>query len=163
MMLGHRQSWPPPSLRVAYAINFPALTAAYPVQFASWSDNRVFYRRDPFIWLSVQDSVFLLAVGALWYGLGTMLDRKLGRRSSIIGSKSLAVIRLTMGSLFAVGVATLAMFYTMLTDADRPYRQIGPFGLIWAALLFWYFGSTLLVALRTFPPNKANSTGLKLP
>jgi hypothetical protein len=56
--VGRRATWPPPLLRISYALNFPALTAAYPVRFASWSDNRVFYRREPFIWLSAQDSLF---------------------------------------------------------------------------------------------------------
>ena len=151
--VGFRQSWPPPILRMSYAVNFPALTAAYPVQFASWSDNRVFYRREPFIWLSVQDSVFLLGVGTLWYGLGAMLDRRFGRGSSVRRLKSLEVIRLTMGCLLAVGVAELAVSYTMLTDTDRPYRQIGPFGLIWALVLFCYFVWKLVAVSKTLTPD----------
>jgi hypothetical protein len=148
-MLGHRKNWPPPTLRVAYAVNFPALAATHFVQFASWSDNRVFYLGDPYVRLSVQDSIFLLSVGALWFGLGGVLDRRLSRRGCVIRSKPLTVIMLTTGCLFAVGVATLAMHDTMLTDADRPYRQIGPFGLIWALGLITYFAGRLVVASKS--------------
>jgi len=33
MLLGYRSVYPPPILRFAYAINFPAIAAAYSVQF----------------------------------------------------------------------------------------------------------------------------------
>jgi hypothetical protein len=149
-LLGFRQAWPPPILRISYAINFPAVAAAYPVQFAHWSYFTILHHREtPFIWVSVQDSIFLFGVGSLWCWLGTMLDHRLSRESSVRRSKSLAVTGLTMGCLFAVGVGALAIFYTMLTNADRPYRQIGPFGLIWAVVLLCYFVRWLVVVLRT--------------
>lgn len=143
-----RQTWPPPVLRMSYAINFPAVAVAYSVQFASWSSWTVF-RREPFIRLSVQDSMFLLGVGALWYWLGTALDRLLGHRSNARRSKPLTMLGLATGCLFAVGVAALATFYTMATDADRPYRQIGLFGLIWAVVLLCHFVWSLVVVLKT--------------
>jgi len=149
--VGRRATWPPPLLRISYALNFPALTAAYPAQFASWSDNRVFYRREPFIWLSAQDSLFLLAIGALWYWLGAMLDGLRGRRSSVQRSKSMTIARQAIGCVFAVGVVALGTYYSTLSNADRPYRQIGPFGLIWGVTLFCYFVWRLVAILS--PPT----------
>ncbi len=92
---------------------------------------------------------FFLGVGALWYWLGTALDRLLGRRSNARRSKPLTMLGLATGCLFAVGVAALATFYTMATDADRPYRQIGLFGLIWAVVLLCHFVWSLVVVLKT--------------
>jgi len=58
------------------------------------------------------------------------------------------LVPLAIGFLFAVGVDALASFFVMLTDADRPMRQIGFFGLAWAVSLLWYFANNLIRALR---------------
>jgi hypothetical protein len=124
VLLGYRKAWPPPILRRSYAVNFPALTTSYSVQFASWADLEVLrHNSPPYVSLSVQQCIFLLSVGALWYWIGAMLDRLVGRRSNARRSKQLTIISLTIGCLFAVGVATLATFYTTLTDADRPLAR----------------------------------------
>lgn len=150
MLLGYRKAWPPPILRTSYAVNFPAVTASYSVQFASWANFEVVrYNRPPYVSWSVQQCIFLLSVGARWYWIGAMLDRLVGRRSNARRSRQLTIISLTIGCLFAVGVATLARFYTTLTDADRPLRRIGHFGLAWGAVLLCYFILKLVVVLRT--------------
>lgn len=157
-LVGFRQTWPPPILRAAYAVNFPALVASYSVQFASWSDIPVLYNREgPFIWVSVQDGIFLVSVGILWYWLGSILDRRLGGYNEIPRSKPLAVVALLSGCLFAITAATLATLYATRTDADRPYRQIGPFGLVWSAMLLCYFCWKLISLYRTGAPHDVRS------
>src|ERR1051326_7701385 len=74
MLLGFRKTWPPPVLRISYAANFPAFTAAYSVQFASWAQRAVISHQGPqFVYISVQDCIFLASVGVLWYWIGRML------------------------------------------------------------------------------------------
>lgn len=150
MLVGHRMAWPPPVLRMSYAVNFPALAASIPVRYAPWSDNPVIYhRQNPFIWVSVEDCVFLLGVGLLWYWMGAKLDRGLRQHRAVRSSRLLTVLKLTTGSLFSLGVAGLAIFYATRSDADRPYKQIGPFCLIWAVVLLYYFGRKLALAIGT--------------
>jgi len=150
MLLGFRKTWPPPVLRISYAVNFPAFTAAYSVQFASWAPRDVIRYRGPlFVSISVQDCIFLASVGVLWYWIGRILDRRKRSPQTAPILKSLGVVPLSIGFLFSVGVAALASFYAMLTDADRPLRQIGFLGLLWAVTLLWYFGSNLIATLRT--------------
>lgn len=150
MLLGFRQTWPPPVLRVSYAVNFPAFTAAYSVQFASWAPRDVIrYQGRPFVSISVQDCIFLVSVGVLWYWIGRILDRRKRAPQTAPIPKSLGVVRPSIGLLFSVGVSALASFCAMLTDADRPLRQIGFLGLLWAGTLLWHFGSNLIASLRT--------------
>jgi hypothetical protein len=150
MLLGYRQTWPPPILRMSYAMNFPALTASYSLQFARWATIEVVrYNRPPFLFLTLQDCMFLLSVGVLWYWLGAKLDGLVGRRITAQRSRQIIIIGPTVGCVFAVGVAALATFYATLTDADRPLRQIGLFGLAWAAALLWVFIRKLMAVLRT--------------
>lgn len=147
-LVGLRKAWPPPILRASYAVNFPALTVSYAVQFTDWGVIPVIRRADhPFIWLTVQNNIFLVAVGALWYRLGTMLDSHV-RPLLIDSSRALHLLKSVMGCLYALAVAALAIFYVTLTNADLPLRQIGFVGLLWAAILLWYFGSNLKTALR---------------
>jgi hypothetical protein len=150
MLLGYRMAWPPPILRTSYALNFPALTVVIPFRFSSWSRRHVFrYQGPPFVLLSVEDCIFLTAVGALWYWLGSKIDRRKRVTTEAPGSKSLKTVSLMIGFLFSAGVTALASFYVMLTDADRPFRQIGLFGLLWGVALLWYFVSNLMRVLRT--------------
>jgi hypothetical protein len=130
-LVGRRLAWPPPILRASYALNFPALTAVVPFRFLSWSRREVVRHQGFFfVLLSVEDCIFLTAVGALWYWLGSKLDRRKRGASATPASKSLKIVSLMMGFLFSVGVTALASFYVMLTDADRPFRQIGALGLV---------------------------------
>jgi hypothetical protein len=155
-LLGYRKAWPPPMLRMSYALNFPAHAAAFSVQFAhslgirfNWDTIPVIYRRDrPFIWVSVEDCMFLITVGALWFWLGEMLEGR-ARQGVRPKARVLAIIKSLTGCCCALAVAALATFYATLTNADLPLRQIGFFGLLWAASLSWYFGSHLIAALRT--------------
>jgi hypothetical protein len=150
MLLGYRSVFPPPILRLTYAMDFPAVTAAYSVQFASWAAREVVhYQGPPVVSLSVQNCVFLAGVGVLWYWIGEMLDRRKCRTETASSSNSSGPVPFAIGFLFAVGVDALASFFAMHTEADRPMRQIGFFGLVWAVSLLWYFGSNLIAALRT--------------
>ncbi|HSY90545.1 MAG TPA: hypothetical protein VK812_04190, partial [Candidatus Binatus sp.] len=145
MLLGYRSVFPPPMLRFTYAMNFPAVSAAYSVQSASWAAREaVHYQGPPFVSLSVQDCIFLTSVGVLWYVIGRMLDQRKLRPETTRSSKSSRLVPLALGFLFSVAVGALASFFAMLTDADRPLRQIGFFGLAWAVNLLWYFGSNLI-------------------
>lgn len=149
-LLGWRKTWPPPILRMSYAVNFPAFTAAYSVQFASWAPRDVVrYEGPPFVTLSAQNCIFLTSVGALWYWIGRVLDRRTRKLKPTPNPKSMGVLPLTIGFLFSISVGALASFYAMLTDADRPYRQIGFLGLVWAVALLWCFGSNLTAVLRS--------------
>jgi hypothetical protein len=152
MLLGYRSIFPPPILRMSYAMNFPALAAVVPFRFwGSWSlRNVVSYQRTPFFFfsLSVEDCMFLTAVFALWYWLGSGLDQRKQATNRDLRSKSTRVTLLTIGCLLSAGVGTLASYYVMLTDADRPFRQIGMAGLVWAVTSLWYFVSNLMAAFR---------------
>jgi hypothetical protein len=149
-LLGWRRTWPPPILRVSYAINFPAHTGTVAVSKIPFDwDTPVIHRENhPFIWLSVQDCTFLLAVGALWYWLGSIIDRHSVRVASQ-RSKVLALVKWTIGCFCTLAVAALAILYVSLTNSDLPLREIGFFGLVWAVILAWYFGSNLTTILRT--------------
>jgi hypothetical protein len=150
MLLGYRSVFPPPILRFTYAMNFPAVTAAYSVQFASWATREVVhYQGPPFVSLSVQNCIFLASVGVLWYWIGRMLDQRKCRTETASSPTSSGMVPLAIGFLFAMSVDALASFFAMHTDADRPMRQIGFFGLVWGVSLLWYFGSSLIAALRT--------------
>jgi len=146
-----RKVWPPPVLRTSYALNFPALTVVVPLRFwGSWTSRDVVsYRRPPFFSFSVEDCMFLTGVFALWYWLGSRLDRRRRAANRVLRSKSVRITLSTIGCLLALGIGTLAVFYIMLTDADRPWRQIGMAGLVWGVTLLWYSVRNLTSALRT--------------
>jgi hypothetical protein len=151
MLLGCRKVWPPTVLRTSYALNFPALTAVVPFRFwGNWSGRKVVrYQGPPFFSFSVEDCMFLTGVFALWYWLGSRLDRRRQAANRVLRSKSARVTLLTIGCLLSMGVGTLAAYYVMLTDADRPFRQIGMAGLVWGVTLLWYSVRNLTSALRT--------------
>ena len=150
MLAGYRQLWPPPILRMSYALNFPALTSVIPLRFTNWSSrDMVNYQGPPFVSLTVEDCIFLTLVGVLWYLIGSRLDRRKHATSKVLTSKSSRISALTLGCLFAGGVGTFASYCVLLTDADRPFRQIGVAGLAWAVALLWFFASRLITVLRT--------------
>jgi len=151
MLLGYRKVWPPPVLRTSYALNFPALTAVVPFRFwGNWSRLKVVrYQGPPFFSFSVEDCMFLTGAFALWYWLGSRLDRRRQEANRVLRSKSARITLLTIGCVLSLGVGTLAVFYIMLTDADRPFRQIGIAGLVWGVTLLWYSVHNLTSALRT--------------
>jgi hypothetical protein len=151
MLLGHRKVWPPPVLRTSYALNFPALTAVVPFRFwGNWSSREVVsYQGPPFFSLSVEDCMFLTGVFALWYWLGSRLDRRRQAANRVLRSQLARITLLTIGCLLALGIGTLAVFYIMLTDEDRPFRQIGMAGLVWGVTLLWHSVRNLTSALRT--------------
>jgi hypothetical protein len=151
MMVGYRKVWPPPILRTCYALNFPALTAVVPFRFwGNWSRlNVVRYEGHPSFSFSVEDCMFLTAVFALWYWLGNKLDQRRQAANGVLRSKSAQVTLLMIGCLLSIGVGTLAAFYLMLTDADRPFRQIGMAGFVWGVTLLFYYVRDLTAALRS--------------
>jgi hypothetical protein len=146
----YRKHYPPPVTRIAYAVNFPAFAATVPVRFLPWwLTVRVHVtREDPLIWLDAEDFVFVCAVGVLWYWVDARIDLFFRRGRVAKRSKKLSTAVVVLGFLFALGVGTLAMLCTRLTDADRPFKQIGPFGLIWAAMLLSYCSWRLLELRR---------------
>ncbi len=149
MLSAYRRLWPPHVLRSCYMVNFPALAAIIPFRFTgAWPAREVIdYTGPENFSLSVDECLFLTAVGALWYCLGSIIDRR--KRSSASGSKWSRIVGFTIGCLFSAGVLLLAGFYATLTDADRPFREIGGVGLVWAAVLSWYFVSNLIRASRS--------------
>ena len=103
MLVGYRKTWPPPILRMSYAMNFPALTASYSLQFARWAASAVVrYNRPPFLFLTLQDCMFLLSVGVLWYWLGAKLDASLGRRITTQRSRQITINSLAIGCVVSV-------------------------------------------------------------
>lgn len=160
-LVGYRMTWPPPVVRISYALNFPALAASIPVRYLPGSAQPVIYRENPYISLSVDDSVFLLGVGVLWYWLGGMVHR--GGREHAVGRSGLArLLRSAAGTVFSLGAAALALFYATRTDADRPFRQVGPFCVVWAAAMLYYFGRNLVLAIRA-PIREINNWPERLP
>ena len=149
MMVRRRQVWPPLALRACYMINFPALAAIIPFRFTGgWAARKVVdYTGPDNFSLSVDECLFLTAVGVLWYCVAGMIDRRKGGEAS--GSRWWRAAGRMIGCLFSAWVFALAAYYAALTDTDRPFRQIGVAGLIWATLLSWYFVSNLTRASRT--------------
>ena len=136
-----RATYPPPVTRIAYSMSFPALAAIVPLRFApSWAVPTLdLVREKPLIILDADDLRFFAAVGVLWFWIGAKIDRYCRGDRSSERSKAVSLGLATTGFLFAVGVGVLAMKYTTLTDADKPFKQIGPFGLVWSAVLLCYF------------------------
>lgn len=148
MLMGYRKLWPPPILRTCYALNFPALSAVVPFRFwGNWSSREVVVIKGTLLSFSVEDCMFLTAIFALWYWLGSRLDRRREPASVAVRSKWKRVTLLTIGCLLWIGVGTLAAHYLMLTDADRPFRQIGMAGFVWGATLLFYCVRDLTSAL----------------
>ncbi len=127
------------------------MAATFPVRFVPWWVRaRVqVYREEPLVLLEIEDFVFFLAVGVLWYWTGAKIDRLLGRGQSIKQSRTASAALAAMGFLFALGVGVLTMSYAMLTDADRPLKQLWPFGLVWSVMLLCYFFWRLVGLYRT--------------
>jgi len=122
------------------------MAATFPVRFAPWWARARFkvYREEPLIVLDAEDFAFFVAVGVLWYWIGAKVDRLRGRGQSVEHSKAVSVAFGATGFLFAVGVGALATIYAMLTDADKPLKQIAPFGLVWSVALLSYFSWRLV-------------------
>jgi hypothetical protein len=163
MLLGHRKVWPPPVLRTSYSLNFPVLTAVVPFRFWGYCSSRevVRYPGPPYFSFSVEDCMFLAGVFALWYWLGSRLDRRGQAANRVLRSKAARITLLTIGCLLALGIGTLAVFYIMLTDADRPFRQIGMAGLVWGVTLLWYSVRNLTSAFANVlreSPNRPTMT-----
>ncbi len=131
------RTYPPPVTRIAYAVSFPAYVATIPVRFMPWRLTERFHvhREEPLILLDTRDFVFLCAVGVLWYWVGSRLDLFSRRGKVAMRSKTVSTALVALGFLFSLCVGALAIFCIMLTDADKPFKQIGPFGLIWSVLL----------------------------
>src|SRR5438270_2832294 len=151
MLLAYRQVWPPPVLRTSYALNFPALTAVVPFRFwGGWSSRElILHQGPPFFSFSVENCMFLAGVFTLWYWLGSKLDRRRKATARVLRSRSARITLSMIGCLLSLGIGTLAVFYIMLTDADRPFRQLGMAGLVWGGTLLWHSVRNLTSAFRT--------------
>jgi hypothetical protein len=152
-----RATYPPPVTRIAYSMSFPALAATIPLRFApSWvSPKFEVYREQPLIVLDTDDFVFFAAVGVFWYWIGAKADRYFAAHQRSERSKTVNVGLAATGFLLSVGVGVLATYYTMLTNADKPFRQIGPFGLVWSAMLLVYFSWNLVCPCKASAPHHA--------
>jgi hypothetical protein len=91
--------------------------------------------------------MFLGAVFALWYWLGNKLDQRRQTANGVLRSKLAQVTLLMIGCLLSIGVGMLAAYYLMLTNADRPFRQIGMAGFVWGLTLLFYSVRNLIAAL----------------
>jgi hypothetical protein len=138
-------------------MSFPAMAATFPVRFAPWWARARFkvYREEPLIVLDAEDFAFFVAVGVLWYWIGAKVDRLRGRGQSVEHSKAMSVALAATGFLFAVGVGAVATIYAMLTDADKPLKQVGPFGLVWSVMLLCYFSWRLVGLCKRGAPHDA--------
>jgi len=138
-------AWPPPTLQACYAINFPAVAAAYSVT-PRWATTCVFHRPDQLVWLTVQDVIFLALVWILWFGVAAVFP--LSWKSPTSGTRAFTVIGLLVGCFVSLGIAHFAAYYPTLTYNGPPARHMRPFGLFWAGLLFSYFAGKLAIACR---------------
>jgi len=91
-----------------------------------------------------------------------MLDK--GKNQATVSIlKSSGVVSQAIGFLFSQGVAALASYLAMLTDGDRPMREIGFVGLLWAVFLLWYFVSNLMAVRRAAQLSEGDSAQNPLP
>ena len=123
-------------------MSFPALAVTVPLRFApQWAVPRLsIYRGEPLILLDTEDFAFFAAVGLLWYWIGAKVDRLLRRGQCKQRPRAASAALAAAGLLLAAGVGALAAKYATLTDADKPWEEVGPFGLVWSAMLICYFG-----------------------
>jgi len=122
--------------RISRGINFPALVLDYPLQDktdAIYSNNTEF----TLIWISLSDVGFFIGIVIFWHWVGGVFERR--KQEGLRGTRSreMSIANLVCGNAFAVLTGIYA--YQMSSSRWLPQRQIGIFGLLWAAVLLIYF------------------------
>ena len=134
-----RATYPPPSLRIVYAINFPALVGThFGPPPPRWTYFLISTEKPFCIVFDTNDFAFVVAVGLLWTWVGRQVEVFIGIRRNSIRPMPIRRGMLVLGCLFTAGIGFFAAYYTALSDADKPYKQIGPFGLAWFIALAFY-------------------------
>ena len=136
--LGYRyQNNPAIYGRISQGINFPALVLGYPFRN---DDNALYERNSEFtlIWIAPKDIGFFLGIVSFWYWVGRILEKRLGLIQGTTRPRLARIAGLACGVVF--GMLTAAYACQMIAREFRPWRQIGGFGIAWAAILIAYFG-----------------------
>jgi hypothetical protein len=132
------QNSPALSGRFSQGINFPAMVLDYPLR----SRQHAMYEyidEDTLIFLiSGSDIGFFFGIVIFWHWVGRMIDSRLGTRAATTWSRPARIAGLACGFVF--GVLTAAYAGEMIASEYRPLRQIGAFGIVWAAVFVAYFG-----------------------
>ena len=134
----YEQNYPSPSGRISQGINFPAIVLDYPLREAY---SPILYERndyDTLIYITPKDIGFFFGVAIFWFWVGHMLDKSLGKNLAGTWPRVVRLAGLVCGVAFALLTAAYAAH--MLALEFRPWRQIGTFGIVWAAVLIAYFG-----------------------
>lgn len=122
--------------RISLGINFPALVLDYP--FREIYNPRIYESNDNDMFISIapKDIGFFCGILLFWYWVGWTLDKSLG---GIRGTwpRPARIAGLCCGLIF--GMLTAVYAEHMVTLEFRPWRQIGAFGIAWAAVLIAYF------------------------
>jgi hypothetical protein len=143
-------NWPPPAMRVSQAINFPAVVLDSPFRFALRRSHMLFYENNSrygYVSLGINDVVFFLWVGMLWYWVGMRIDQTLGQMQKRNWPRNVIFAGLSCGVLFAIACAVYGI---KLVGVQRESAyQVAPFGILWAVLLGCYFGRELALRLRS--------------
>jgi len=126
---------PPPSERIASAINFPAMTLNYPSR--NW--GRTVYQHT-YIILAVHDFTYVVWIAVFWTWLGRQVDQRLARSWMKNYSRCLAVIESSLGIILGLLCAAYALSMLVSSDRSAPLAEIAVGGLVWAALLIVLFG-----------------------
>ena len=126
---------PAPAERVSLAINFPAavvadlLTLPFPIQLYQ-SGHR---------FLSLRDLVFFGSTGVFWYWVTSIVIRRKTRGDLRNLKRPHRIGLLVCGVLFALFEGILALEWLFSKSSTPPYREVGPFGLLWSVALAAYF------------------------
>jgi len=123
--------------RLSQGINFPALVLDYPLKD---QDGAIYSKNSDYtlIWIAPKDLGFFAGILVLWYWVGRSIDERLAAERRRPAPRIARIAGLICGIVFA-GL-TGAYAYRLVSSEWLPEREIGLFGLAWAAILSGYFG-----------------------
>jgi hypothetical protein len=127
------QHYPAPTERVSLGVNFPALTLSFPFREAS---GTIYEHNSPYtnVRVSYSDVTFFAAIVLFWQIVGGVLERRCFSRVCPRWAQVAGVI---LGVGFTILVAAHAL--RLVAEKWQPEREMGAFGLAWAALLISLF------------------------
>lgn len=134
----YERNYPALSERISLGINFPAMVLDYPLR-NSYSPE-IYSHNSAYTFISIEpkDIGFFGGIVLFWHWMGRLLDRRLGPLRETTRPRAARAAGLACGLAF--GVLTAIYANTMIGFEFRPERQIGTFGIVWAAVLVAYFG-----------------------